>query len=64
MLNRGLVSAPAVAAAHRAGYRVFVWTVDDLATMQRIAAMGVDGIASNRPDLFYQLKQHTPERAR
>jgi len=55
MLHREIISPRLVAVVHRAGYRVFAWTVDDLAMMRRLQAMGVDGIASNRPDLFTQL---------
>jgi glycerophosphoryl diester phosphodiesterase len=34
------------------GYRVFAWTVDDIAKMQRLVESGTDGIISNRPELF------------
>jgi glycerophosphoryl diester phosphodiesterase len=37
------------------GIGVGVWTVDDEATMRRFAAMGVDFITSNRPDLLDQV---------
>jgi glycerophosphoryl diester phosphodiesterase len=33
-----------------------VWTVDDMARLRQIQAMGVDGIASNRPALFTRLE--------
>jgi glycerophosphoryl diester phosphodiesterase len=46
------LSALVVTAAHMLGRRVIVWTVDDLARMQALAAMGVDGIISDRPDLL------------
>ena len=47
-----LASAALVRAVHRAGGRLFVWTVDDRARIQRLAALGVDGVISNDPRLF------------
>ena len=44
------LSALGVTAAHLLGRRVVVWTVDDQARMQALAAIGVDGIISDRPD--------------
>lgn len=40
-----------VAAAHEAELKVFVWTVDDPDRMMELAAMGVDGIITNVPDV-------------
>lgn len=40
-----------VAAAHEAGLAVNVWTVDDPDRMRQLAAMGVDGIVTNVPDV-------------
>ncbi len=37
--------------AHRASLPVKVWTVDDVADIRRLAAWGVDGIISDRPDV-------------
>jgi glycerophosphoryl diester phosphodiesterase len=34
---------------------LIAWTVDDLPRMQKLAAMGVDGICSNDPRLFAEL---------
>lgn len=39
-----------VAAAHQAGMRIFVWTVNDPNDMRRLVEIGVDGIFSDRPD--------------
>ena len=35
----------------RAGWKVFVWTVNRAADMRRFADWGVDGIITNRPDV-------------
>lgn len=57
MLYHRVVSPATVDRVHQAGGRVSVWTVDDLPTICRVQAMGVDGIASNRPNLFAELEQ-------
>jgi glycerophosphoryl diester phosphodiesterase len=36
----------------RAGYAVNVWTVDDVAAMRRLIALGVDGIITDVPDVL------------
>ncbi|MDQ2787183.1 MAG: glycerophosphodiester phosphodiesterase [Chloroflexota bacterium] len=43
-----------VARCHTRGLAVLAWTVDDLSLMRRLLATGVDGLTSNRPDLFAQ----------
>ena len=40
-----------VDAVHANGGEVHTWTVDDAAQMDRLLAMGVDGIFTNRPDV-------------
>jgi glycerophosphoryl diester phosphodiesterase len=52
VLGRQLtVLTPAlVAAAHRAGKKVQIWTVDDSETMERLIDAGVDGIFTDRVD--------------
>jgi glycerophosphoryl diester phosphodiesterase len=52
--HRGIriVSPKMVAAAHRLGLDVHVWTVDDSSDMRRLLDWGVDGIMTDRPDLL------------
>lgn len=46
------LNAVGVTVAHLLGRRVVVWTVNELERMQELAAMGVDGIISDRPDVL------------
>lgn len=47
VLSRGLIRA-----AHRAGRRVHVWTVNERSEMERMIDLGVDGLVSDRIDLL------------
>jgi glycerophosphoryl diester phosphodiesterase len=38
------------------GMQLIPWTVNDLPTLQRLKDMGVQGVISDYPDLFAQLK--------
>lgn len=49
------VTAQGVAATHAAGYRLYVYTVDEQEEMMRLMEMGVDGIFTNYPDRLYAL---------
>jgi len=40
---------------HDAGIRVVPWTVNDVATMERLIDLGVDGIITDRPDRLIEL---------
>jgi glycerophosphoryl diester phosphodiesterase len=44
-----VVDEPFVAAAHRAGKAVHVWTANDTESMERLIGLGVDGIISDVP---------------
>lgn len=46
------LTRPRLARAHALGLRVVPWTVNDPARMAELAAWGVDGLITDRPDLF------------
>ncbi len=50
-----VVTAGLVAAAHRAGKKVHVWTIDDPDEMVELIDLGVDGLVSDRIDVLKQV---------
>ncbi|MHB8438482.1 MAG: glycerophosphodiester phosphodiesterase [Acidimicrobiales bacterium] len=50
-----IVDERLVEAAHRVGYAVHVWTVNDGADMSRLVDLGVDGIISDLPTMLVGL---------
>jgi glycerophosphoryl diester phosphodiesterase len=52
LLHHTLIDANTVAWARRYGYRLHAWTVDEPDEMMRLAALGVDAILTNRPDVL------------
>lgn len=50
-----VVDEPFVAAAHRHGLAVHVWTVDDRDEMVGLLAAGVDGIMTDRPTVLHEV---------
>ncbi|KAH9331433.1 hypothetical protein KI387_003541, partial [Taxus chinensis] len=49
-----LVNDKLVAKAHRAGKKVYAWTVDNFYSMQKMLFAGVDSIITSRPQLLQQ----------
>lgn len=60
--HRGLrvVTPRTVAAAHRAGCEVHVWTIDEIPAMKELLVMGVDGMITNRVDRLSALLDGEP----
>jgi glycerophosphoryl diester phosphodiesterase len=48
-----------VTRAHDAGLAVHVWTIDDPAEMERLVALGVDGIMTDRPSVLAEVLSRT-----
>jgi len=55
MLYHRLVSRAAIKTVHQAGRKLFTWTVDTPQRLRELRDLGVDGIATNHPDLFAEL---------
>jgi len=55
-LHYSVASAAAIQRAHDVGVAVYVWTVDDARTAQRLIDDGADGIITNDPRIFGSLK--------
>lgn len=53
-----LASEATIRAAHDRGLQVFVWTVNDLAVMEQLVAMGADGMISDFPGRFRAVGAH------
>ena len=50
-IPRGTVRCGAGGTSHRRGMALFVWTVDDPVVLVELAAAGVDGVYTRRPDV-------------
>lgn len=50
-VNQNMATPGFIRRAHRAGKKVFVWTVNDGLSMSRMASMGVDGVITDEPAL-------------
>lgn len=53
------VNSKMVEEAHDNGLKVFSWTVDDAEAIMAQAALGVDGIVTNRPDVALKQRAKT-----
>ena len=42
---------------HEKGLKVFAWTVDEKSKIQNLIDMGIDGVATNRPDILSSASQ-------
>jgi glycerophosphoryl diester phosphodiesterase len=56
-VHHALASKGLAEAAHDSDCILVAWTVDDANRMRELAAMGVDGICSNDPRLFADLRE-------
>lgn len=59
--GRQLLTAELVAAAHRRGLEVHVWTINDEAAMRRMIELGMDGIITDYPDKLIELLKQDVE---
>jgi glycerophosphoryl diester phosphodiesterase len=48
------ITADSVREAHARGLKVWVYTVNDLATAQQVLALGIDGVITNHPPLLWK----------
>lgn len=48
----GKITPEKAEAIHEAGYKIYVWTVNEPKQFEELRAMGVDGIFTNYPDLM------------
>ena len=51
------VTGRSVRAADRRGVQVHVWTIDDPTEMERLLALGVHGIMTDRPQVLKEVLQ-------
>ncbi len=57
--NIEIVTPEFMKAAHKLNQKVVVWTINDSTEMHRLLKLGIDGIVTDRPDIFARvLKQY------
>ena len=54
-LRKKTVSRELIIACHDHGIKIYVWTVDDQADMEKFITWGVDGIYTNKPSLLKEM---------
>jgi glycerophosphoryl diester phosphodiesterase len=54
-VNLAMAKPGFIRQAHRAGKKVFVWTVNDPVTMSRVLSLGVDGVITDEPAMARQV---------
>lgn len=55
-ISHHIASTRLIERFHERGIAVLAWTIDGLPRMRRLLQMGIDGITSNRPDLFGEIE--------
>jgi glycerophosphoryl diester phosphodiesterase len=60
-VSTGMATPARVRAAHAAGKKLFVWTVDDPMTMALMVARGADGLITNEPAVARSLLRRMDE---
>ncbi|MFD3000977.1 glycerophosphodiester phosphodiesterase family protein [Pontibacter toksunensis] len=53
--DKALVTLALIKRAHQHGMKLIPWTINEVGKMQQMKQMGVDGIITDYPDLFYKL---------
>ncbi|GLV56948.1 glycerophosphoryl diester phosphodiesterase [Dictyobacter sp. S3.2.2.5] len=54
-LDRKLYTPQVLSIMHQNGFKLGLWTVDDLEDLRQLAADGVNSLTTDRPDLFAQV---------
>lgn len=54
-LNKNSVNVEIVKEAHKRGFKIYIYTVNEPADLVRMLALGVDGVFTNYPDRVFDL---------
>ena len=58
IVHKSLLTEKLIQQVHEVGRRIFVWTVNDAASMRRMTKWGVDGIISDYPERLVRALAH------